>query len=427
MIPYHASSEKILDQFVDAVKGQKLWSERSSLNNTINPFMLYITKNIPFYKNSLRTSKVTDVFNSFPLVSKKDILNDYDKFISTSISKDCVKESCSTGTTSLPIKVIRDFESWYSTNYAIFNEVLTYANIKINLKPGQLGAVVLNDNPDRFPSTVINPSLNRSIMHQLILGKGENEDLKLIKILHDQHIPVLHGRPRTLMRLMQLDQEVKSNNRISPNTIFVSGDTLYSDFRKKLESWFLCKVSNVYSLEEGGPVGLECQHKKGIHVLLDRIKLEVLLNNGSIESTGEGELVITNINNWAMAFIRYRTGDYGKVIRDRCKCGYKGQTILNLSGRDIPYFIISSRLVNPSILNPIFEKLPIKEFQIIQNKDFTFIIKWVPSSISIDNNEVHQKLLLECSRKLGNMQIQSIQVDSIGKNGMKVQRFVRVI
>jgi hypothetical protein len=59
----------------------------------------------------------------------------------------------------------------------------------------------------------------------------------------------------------------------------------------------------------------------------------------SVAESVDGELVVTNLHNKVMPFVRYRTGDKGEVVKGkRCKCGVVSDVIEGLEGKTIDYY-----------------------------------------------------------------------------------------
>ncbi len=66
--------------------------------------------------------------------------------------------------------------------------------------------------------------------------------------------------------------------------------------------------------------------------------LHVNMETSIAESLG-GELVVTNLHNKVMPFLRYRTGDKGEVVHGgKCRCGIESDAIEGLEGKAIDYY-----------------------------------------------------------------------------------------
>lgn len=97
--------------------------------------------------------------------------------------------------------------------------------------------------------------------------------------------------------------------------------------RKMLESRFGCAVFAAYGRPETGgfaSLGHECRAHDGIHLWEDQYLIEIVdPRTGAILPDGErGEVVVTTLAREAMPLLRYRTGDFARILtRERCTCG----------------------------------------------------------------------------------------------------------
>ena len=65
-----------------------------------------------------------------------------------------------------------------------------------------------------------------------------------------------------------------------------------------------------------------CPAHEGMHLREEQVIAEIVGENGAVLPDGEeGELVITTIGMEAMPLIRYRTGDYTRILPTPCPCG----------------------------------------------------------------------------------------------------------
>ena len=228
---------------------------------------------------------------------------------------------------------------------------------------------------------------------------------------------------------MVLDQTISTNKKkITPKAIRSSGDNLYVDQRKRLENWFKCNVFNSYQTQEGGLIAMDCKYKTGMHFFSQKSIIEVYDEDKNvINNKGIGKTIVTNLENWALPFIRYKMDDRVEVNYTECKCGYKGLSITSIIGRNSPYFIFNGKKFNPTQLNKIFENLPVHQFQIIQDKNLK--INWIPKNNFEDDLMIIQQKILDAVSKKCNIAIDNIQiykVSSIGRINEKIQRYIRI-
>lgn len=67
---------------------------------------------------------------------------------------------------------------------------------------------------------------------------------------------------------------------------------------------------------------ISCPAHEGMHLRENHVIAEIIDEKGNVLPKGEyGELVITTIGMEAMPLIRYRTGDYTRILPELCPCG----------------------------------------------------------------------------------------------------------
>ena len=204
---------------------------------------------------------------------------------------------------------------------------------------------------------------------------------------------------------------------------------LHLNLRRRLESWFSCLVHDAYASQEAGVVGIHCGSETGgIHLVRDAGIVEVLAEDGKLLNEGSGEMVVTNLTNWAMPFLRYRTGDTITLKSTaHCVCGQTGPMITELAGRDSVYVEFGGTRFNPSLLNPMFEALPIQQFQVLQQLDETLYIRVVVSDVVSDYKQIEDRLKTGVQHEIGKVNIHLEFVSQISRAGEKVQRYVRSV
>lgn len=146
---------------------------------------------------------------------------------------------------------------------------------------------------------------------------------------------------------------------ISPRLVVCRGELLRDGTRALLEDSFGCRVVDYYSCDEIGNIAWECpEHQHRLHISTDGCIVEIVDEVGKeLPSETEGQIVITNLFNRTMPFIRHRLGDRGSWLGEgdvRCSCGHRGPTLSLLAGRDDDYCLLpNGRKLSPRVLNSI--------------------------------------------------------------------------
>lgn len=109
-------------------------------------------------------------------------------------------------------------------------------------------------------------------------------------------------------RLLQKDQ-IRIPSLVAVQS---SAEVLTSAHRQTLEETLGVKLFDRYGCRELGNIAHECETHDGLHINAENNLVEFV----------DGQLVVTNLNNYAMPFIRYVIGDYGMAgAHERCACG----------------------------------------------------------------------------------------------------------
>ena len=138
------------------------------------------------------------------------------------------------------------------------------------------------------------------------------------------------GFPVTLLGLSRM-----YNAPLPIRRALVSGDACPKGVMDALEQVLGSKLYPHYGSRECGLGGaVTCPAFSGMHLRENHIIPEIVDENGKVLADGEyGELVITTVGLEAMPLIRYRTGDYTRLLPP-CPCGGVTRRIDTVSRRE---------------------------------------------------------------------------------------------
>ncbi len=159
--------------------------------------------------------------------------------------------------------------------------------------------------------------------------------------------------------------------RMGLRGIATSAEILLPSHRDLIQRAFGSPVFDRYGLSEvAGYVAQECEMHEGLHVNGGLAIVEVV-KDGEICGPGEtGRLVVTNLHNYAMPFIRYDAGDLA-TVGDDCSCGRAFPVLARIEGRAPGWVLTESAPVSwTSFLVPLLSmRIPlVEQFQFVQSK-----------------------------------------------------------
>jgi len=419
---------RLVQGIIFAVNARGEFAARSR-EGTWGSFLEHAIRTVPIYSR-LPIGDQTDFWlgrlKEFPFVTRGEITKNLGHFHSDQFDPDDCFEATTSGTTGVPLSVVRDRASYYGFTYGTYEDFFhTIPGLREEIRPGKCAVLIVNDNPKIDENLLIHPGLQYARIRRIVLRQNIEEDRSaIIRAMRESPL-VVTGRPRAIDYMIHL---VDGQRIPRPTAIITSGDNLHEDVRYRIESVLRSKVYNAYASQEAGMIAMECEYQMGLHIREDTAICEIFdIQLKQSNFTGCGELVITSNQNWAMPFIRYRTGDSATVETVQCKCGRKGHVLSQLHGRDSVYFWVGGTRINPSIFNGIFEALAIRQFQVCQvarNKLMVWLVR------SHENAEMQRqkicKIRIDMKTLVPDASIDVEWCDEISSPEKKVQRYVCV-
>lgn len=214
-------------------------------------------------------------------------------------------------------------------------------------------------------------------------------DISERKVL--EYIPILKRIKPTMIiayaNVAYFFAKVIESNGIDLSNIGLKGmicsaETLTEQMRTSIESAFCCKVLNRYGSREVGLIASECLEQDGLHINTDSVYLEIE-KRGREAAPGEpGEIIVTDLWNYGMPFVRYQMGDVGAKSVTSCNCGRQLPKIEKVQGR-VSDFLVDAKggLVHGEYFTHLFYGLEgVKQFQMVQETIDRVTLKIVPGN-----------------------------------------------
>ncbi len=350
---------------IDMIRKEQLFKLQQLFNHAY--------QNVPFYKDNFDQYNILPGhINSFkeieslPFLTKKDIQVHLEILKAQNYKKEDILLDASGGSTGAPTNFYADLKNRYR-KYACQYRHDRWSGWDIGKKMAVIwGADHEADRYKALRERILTKYLFRSYM------------LNAFDITDDfikGYINVLNReKPAAILaytNAMYLVANYIRDNGLkvySPKGIIVSAETLTEQKRTLIQSVFKCKVLNRYGSREVGLIACECEKQEGLHINADDIHVEII-KNGKPAKPGEiGEIVVTDLHNFAMPIIRYKTGDAGSLSNKMCSCGRGFPLIKEVTGRVSDFFITKEgKMIHGEYFTHLFYGLKeIKRFQVIQ-------------------------------------------------------------
>ncbi|MDR3305559.1 MAG: phenylacetate--CoA ligase [Clostridiales Family XIII bacterium] len=367
--------------------------------------------NAPYYKRSFDAAgvKPEDIgslkdLERFPFIDKKTQrdsqgVGSFLGELAAVPEEEVIFVSTSSGSTGVPTMspfTRRDFDEWQDVESRLFWQA--------GMRPQDRYIHALN-----FSLYVGGPDvIGAQNLGALCIWGGTLPSERLIFILKEYKPTAIWTSPSYAWYLGDTAKKtgVDPKRDFNIKRIFVAGEMGGSipATRKAIEELWGAKLYDFYGLSDiFGACAAMCEEHDGLHIAEDHILVETVdLDTGEILPPGErGELVYTTLRKHARPLIRFRTGDIGRFVTEKCACGRTLGRIY-VDGRKDDMFIVSAVNVYPSDIEFVVRGLAgvTGEYLIrITEENFTAHYE-VTIEKSHDNNEADESVAQRASAAL---------------------------
>lgn len=384
-------------QYFDEEKIMEIqWTKISSLLDHAYTNCRYY-RNI-FDKMGIHPNQIKsfDDFKSIPILTKDDVLENFDDLLAPNVDK--YYSFLTSGSTGKPLRGYRDKEC---------HEFKRACGRRSELWSGyDLGERIycLYGNPEKekkglskYKAKMRRKFISRTEILNM-LQMTEESIMNFVKKMQKKPPSLIWGHAHGLFQLA-LFMEKRGINNIKPKGMYSAGMILYDWQRDKIEKVFNCVLQDRYGTEELGLVATECKQKEGLHINTDAHYVEILDKSGQHVKPGvRGYIVVTDLTNRAMPFIRYKLEDIGAFSEKKCSCGRSQPMIDKIFGRVADFLITpQNELVSGISLTDHFAgHIPgIGQIQIVQEKINFLKLKIVKNNKYDEESTKRMEVLIE--------------------------------
>ncbi|MBZ5700346.1 MAG: hypothetical protein LAN84_00705 [Acidobacteriia bacterium] len=157
--------------------------------------------------------------------------------------------------------------------------------------------------------------------------------------------------------------------RIRPLAVKSTAEVLTAEQRSLLETVFACPVYNFYGSREVNNLAAECPAHRGLHVNSLGRYIEIVDEEGAPVPPGvPGRILVTDLTNFAMPFIRYEIEDVGSWAGESCPCGRPFPLLAEVLGRSSDFIATpGGKIIHGEYFTHLFYDFPqVSRFQVNQ-------------------------------------------------------------
>ena len=314
-------------------------------------------RTVPYYRGLMKQAgiKPADLraigdLRHLPVTTKRDLRDaGHDACISSKYRSRRLHLQSTSGSSGMPFKVYREVDAELRRT-GFFLRALASAGYRVGN-----GLLMVVEPPDRQP-----PAWTR--WRKLSFAEPAE---RLVEEMNRHRPKIVFGYVSPLRQLAILVSQGVSIHR--PQAVVTVSEALDDTTRRQLEDTLKTKVFEIYGNVECGVIAWECPTHDGLHVAEDLVIVEQL--PGADENSWR--VVVTNLNVFAMPFLRYDTGDLAvNPPSGSCPCGRRLGRIGRLSGREMDGIDhVDGSFVPPFSITDFLDNISsISRFQVVQDR-----------------------------------------------------------
>ncbi len=373
------TGRRVLDR-LDELNRTQWWSRADLLalqRRKLHHLLSYAYRYVPYYRRlfdrvGFRPEAVLDdvaALRRLPILTKATIRANFDALLTTESRRRAHLSQLTTGgSTGHPLVFMQDndFRDYVTAD---LHRHLGWAGWQF----GQIHAYIWGTNFEVALSQSLRTRLMDWVLNRFVTNAYVLTDESMAAFAAEvrrRRPRLLFGYASSLYHFAQFARR-QGFDDLTFDGIFSSAEVLYPAQRQFIEETFRCRMFNRYGTRDLGGVACECDAHTGLHASIENNYIEIVrdLESGEPAPPGEtGHIVVTNLNNHGMPFIRYSIEDMGAwSTRDRCPCGRELPLMAVVEGRRVDMFRTpDGRTVWGGFASPLFGMPGVRRFQVVQ-------------------------------------------------------------
>lgn len=383
---------------------------QNSSRDTIEAYQLIHLKNLikhagknsPYYKKVFNGANVNpeditslEQIKRLPVLTK-ELLITHRLDIETVSNNPFITKKTTGGSTGQAVTLLKNPDA-LARERAATARSYEWAGVEIGDSQARFWGIPLHQNI-RFKSKVVDFIANRRRYSAFAV------DPAMLQIYFEDIVKFkpkyLYGYASSIRDFALFLNDIEQRLPASVKAIITTSEVLTKEMREDIESSLHVRVYNEYGCGEVGSIAHECE-AGSLHVMEDNLFVEI---DASGSDDAAGEIIVTDLFNYATPLIRYRIGDYASIKKGKCACGRTLISFDNVHGRAYDCIISpDGKIFHPELIMYIFEDVKdkfggIKQFQVIQKQSDQLLIRLVLSQAF--TNEIKDLITNQILEKL---------------------------
>ena len=274
------------------------------------PYYKRIFTHLGFHHSDLRSEKD---FRQLPMLDRRTVRNCFQELIATTVRPGALVPASTGGSTGEPLTILTDPRLPLSS---MSWRMLNWWGVDVSDNSGYLYRAVPTGAQRLLADVLTYPTRRAYISAINMTPRGIEDFLRVLDGIAPRYLVGYVGAIDALATVMR-----REGKRLETlKAVWTTAAPVPVALRTNLDDIFGCPVYSQYGSIEMYTMAADCPVRQGLHVFSDIRHVE-LLTQPHCDSGCAGEVVVTDLTNYAFPLLRYRTGDVSRFIASPCACG----------------------------------------------------------------------------------------------------------
>lgn len=320
---------------------------------------------VPFYKEKYGSAgfRIEDIrtradFAMLPPLTREEV-NKYSDRLKSKAFRGRLLPHATGGSSGVPTRFFITYDS-FDWRTAVSSRAYSWSGCNLGERTLYLWGAPVGHVP-RLKA--LKKSLYELLRREMVFNTFAQNDVLWRSI----YFAALRFRPQLIVGYVSsLEQfcQFLLNNKLKLHPIrgvIAAAEPVFQPVRELVANALGAELFNTYGSREFMSIAAECEFHNGLHLNVENLLVEL-----EMPTTEPSEILVTDLHNYGMPFIRYRIGDLGILAGSApCECGRGLPRIHSIEGRTLDVLRTRTGRVVPGELFPHIMKdiAEVGEFQ----------------------------------------------------------------
>jgi phenylacetate-CoA ligase len=385
-------------------------SLRARSEEKLRELLRFAGKNVPYYRDlasslGMTLEEFADPANLsvLPVLTKSTINANRDAMIAEDLTGNGLDSNSTGGSTG---EVLRFYTDWRS---GAFRKAAVRRNKRwVGIQPGDPEVRLWGAPLDLGQSRSFRGTIHAAITRERLLSADTLDEATLgsyVEFCKSFKPKLMVAYPSALVEFARFC-EANGESVVSLKSIICSAESLLDHDRAYIENTLGVTIYDRYGCREVGDIAQQAPGSSGLLINSDRILVEIIDENGNACPPGEqGEVIVTDLDNFGMPMIRYQIGDFARLADEQAEntSNLPFPMLASVDGRTLDVVrCIGGQRIGGTYWTILLRTRPgMKRFQVVQEAVDTIRILYEPEPGCVpDFDFVRQEVAKSCGPEM---------------------------